>query len=437
VSRSEGKIGHAIESNDSGTGIKVTDNSSLDITDSYTISAWIYKTASLTGTCGEIVQKGNSTNSSNFFLDLCDNSGSDYLGTGFYNAAWKDVYDTTTPIPNNQWTHVAGVFSNSADQFTLYVNGRPIRNDPETSTLVNNNLDTAIFSDSSDNFDFSGRIDELKIYNYARTPAQIAYDFNRGAPLAIYSFDECTGDTAYNSAPAASGGARGLNGTLTYGGTGNTSSGDCTTSASSMRYNGRNGKYSAGLDFDGSNDSVDMNDQNEFDIGPSLTDLPSTLSVSAWIYRDTTGTIDTIVSKYDGINVGTGGWAIGVSSTDDIFMTFDHPLPSVYRVDSAKTITSPGWHHIVATFDRSSVSNTNIYIDGVLDVQNRSGTLSTITDISNSDDFRIGSLSDGSDPFDGQIDEVRFYTYPLSATQVQKLYNDGAAIRFGPSTGSP
>ena len=40
---------------------------------------------------------------------------------------------------------------------------------------------------------YQGKIDQVKLFNYARTQAQIAYDYNRGGPIAHYKFDECRG----------------------------------------------------------------------------------------------------------------------------------------------------------------------------------------------------------------------------------------------------
>jgi len=46
---------------------------------------------------------------------------------------------------------------------------------------------------------FPGKIDHVRIYDYARTPAQIAWDYNRGAPVGWWKFDKGEGLTAYDS----------------------------------------------------------------------------------------------------------------------------------------------------------------------------------------------------------------------------------------------
>jgi hypothetical protein len=39
--------------------------------------------------------------------------------------------------------------------------------------------------------------------------------------------------------------------------------------------------------------------------------------------------------------------------------------------------------------------------------------------------------------FTGNLDDVRVYNYALTAPQVQTLYNENAAVRFGPLIGAP
>jgi len=39
--------------------------------------------------------------------------------------------------------------------------------------------------------------------------------------------------------------------------------------------------------------------------------------------------------------------------------------------------------------------------------------------------------------FSGQIDDVRIYNYALTKQQIQQVFNQGSAVRFGPQTGTP
>jgi hypothetical protein len=43
----------------------------------------------------------------------------------------------------------------------------------------------------------------------------------------------------------------------------------------------------------------------------------------------------------------------------------------------------------------------------------------------------------GAAYYSGQLDDLRVYNYTLTTAQIRTLYNQDAAVRFGPLTGSP
>jgi gliding motility-associated-like protein len=95
----------------------------------------------------------------------------------------------------NTWYHIAGTYDGSFVRY--YVNGCLIVEQPATGNLITNNLLTGIGNMSSGpDEQFYGRIDEVRIWNVARTQAQIANNMNDlptpGAQvglLAYYKFD--------------------------------------------------------------------------------------------------------------------------------------------------------------------------------------------------------------------------------------------------------
>ena len=86
----------------------------------------------------------------------------------------------------------------------------------------------------------SDQIDEARYYNYARTPAQIAWDYNRGKPVGWWKLDDGQGSVALDWSGNKN------HGTLTN----MTPANDWVT-----------GKFNKALDFDGSNDYVDYDRQ--------------------------------------------------------------------------------------------------------------------------------------------------------------------------------
>jgi hypothetical protein len=72
----------------------------------------------------------------------------------------------------NTWYHVAGTYDGSFIRY--YVNGCLIIEQPATGNLITNNLAASIGSQSTTPEQYYGQIDEVRIWNTARTQAQIA-----------------------------------------------------------------------------------------------------------------------------------------------------------------------------------------------------------------------------------------------------------------------
>lgn len=81
-------------------------------------------------------------------------------------------------LQNNTWYHIAGVYNGST--ITYYVNGCPVIQQPATGNMAQQNLSTAIGNISTSPYaeQFIGMIDEVRIWNIARTQAEIAANMN-------------------------------------------------------------------------------------------------------------------------------------------------------------------------------------------------------------------------------------------------------------------
>jgi len=89
------------------------------------------------------------------------------------------------------------------------------------------------------------------------------------------------------------------------------------------------------------------------------------------------------------------------------------------NVASAPISTETNWHHIVGTYDGE---NIKIYVDGTEAAPGDQDT----NDYSNvepyADDYRMQAARCGDDWYlDGRLDDIRFYTYPLTLPEVQYL----------------
>jgi hypothetical protein len=290
-------------------------------------------------------------------------------------------------------------FNDTDYALEIYKNGQRISYTTQTSG------GGTVASDSSYNFgigatpdtgfySFDGYLDEVKIYDYARTPAQIAWDYNKGGPIAYWDFDECAGSVIHDQT------GNGYDGTLHLGTSGVTATGTCAESGSSFWYNGRDGKIDSAGSFDAWED--------DYVVTPSMDASNLTgISLSFWLKS----------SDNDGMVVSWANYRYCKLDSDGAGNHIE------CSVDGGASSVGPNpidgqWHHIVYT---STNNSQVIYMDGV-SRQTNSETLNT----ANSGAVYFGRHSGGGYPFVGQLDEVKIFNYALTPEQVRIEYNNGA-----------
>ena len=84
------------------------------------------------------------------------------------------------------------------------------------------------------------------------------------------------------------------------------------------------------------------------------------------------------------------------------------------------------WHFVVGVYDDAN-NTTKLYIDGEKKASSSSANFGDIKASGNS--LRIGMYG-GSHSFNGKIDEVRLYSRPLSASEIEKLYEVGNGVYY-------
>lgn len=416
-----GKIGKAGNFNGSTNYVRDTSAFSSSLGSNYTIEMWVKTTASASQSLFSLNR--NSNNITNEGILLMNSTGTitfwDYNGSAF---GFDTTQHSTNTINNGTWHHIA--FTKAGTTGKYYIDGI---HDSQPTAANNVTLGTAdlVFGADyrdSDEF-FNGQIDHVRIYNYTRTPAQIAWDYNRGTPVAQWKFDECQGSVAND----ASGNLN--TGTITPGASGTyTSVGTCAaSSASTMWYNGRNGKYNSSLAFDGTDDYVSMNT-------PISTSIPA-VSISFWFkFASYASNANLVFNVMGGGNLYPRIYYTQSTNSLGLQYRIDGSTKPEVTVSSASSKYPTGtWHHYVAVID--AAVGQSVYIDGIK-VASDTQTGSTVTG-SSAQTMRIGNDTNVNTFMNGQIDEVQVYNYPLTATQAKTLFNQGSSTRFGPLTGQP
>ncbi len=424
-----GKFGSALAFDGTDDAIDIENNINFSNTNAFSISAWIYrsdvsgdqeivskKLSSGSGDSGYSIYQWSSGNGGNTCLYAAD-------GTNQYETCTAD--DTTTTL--NEWEHIVVVYDNSSTTgSTIYINGANAEHSayesgsPATVGSISNTNSLCIGSAGSGGADcssvsrhFSGRIDDVRIYSQALTPQQVAYLYNRGEPVAWYKLDECTGTDIHDSSENA------LHGTLEVGASGQTATGDCATNANTPWYNGSDGKYNASLNFDGTDDYVDLGD---------VLDMTSSFSTVGWVKYADLASEAPIINKLGG--VGARDWALGnEGGATGMRITISPDNTNVVTRYADYTLVVGEWVHVAGVYD-ANAQTLNIYINGKLANGSLSGAVPTGI-AATANDVRIGSRESNASYLEGQLDDVRMYNYPLSLAQIQQIMNQGA-VRFGP-----
>jgi hypothetical protein len=395
---STGKHGKGLnfDGTNDNVGNITADGNNLDITNSLTIEAWV-KPSSLTG-FPTIVGKWNSDKQFKLAASL-NGDGKPYIDVSSNGS--DDIYQQTSQaITTTDWNHITGIYiGGSSPSLKMYING--VLSTGTSGGTVPSSLYTAtgpIVIGMEGNNKFSGLIDEVKIYNYARSQKQILTDMNAGNPMsssrstiAHWKFDE-----GYNTVVNNYGnGGIGLSGSF---GAGN--------SAPAWTTDSRSGKS---LSFDGTYDYVSI---------PNNVSLkPSVFSISVWIKPASYGE-----NNYGRIVDIPSGMTLMLSQpTQSVFFSAGQAQPP-----GSNTIALNQWSHVVGTYDGN---NATVYVNGVLQSSWQQGALT-----SNNNPLVIGNLgANGTRHFNGLIDEVKIYNYVLTANDVKQDYNNSATSKIGTS----
>jgi Concanavalin A-like lectin/glucanases superfamily/Galactose oxidase-like, Early set domain/Bacterial Ig domain/Glucodextranase, domain B/Kelch motif len=199
-----GRNGNAVSLDGANDFVNLGNPNSLQLTSSMTISAWI-NSSSFPVDDGAVVSKRSNTEVG-FQLDTTVDRGPRTIGFKLTSSsgALMARYGATA-LQLNQWYHVAGVYNASTQTIDVYLNGQ-LNNGTLLGSVTtsqqnsNSNVNIGQRTGFPGTFNFSGKIDDVRIYNRALTQAEIQTDMNTpvtGAP------SDTTAPTVAITVPAA------------------------------------------------------------------------------------------------------------------------------------------------------------------------------------------------------------------------------------------
>jgi len=437
----QGVLGQALEFDGVDDWVDLANHvSNVEGLSSGTLSAWFKTSASAHASSEDQVifainQNTDPTNN-NMSLAVGENTGSyadESLGfvvvDGGSVTLRIQVRRGTTFFKDGLWHHV--VVSTGGGNNTIYVDGvdqAPYitfqAGDSSTNEFSNisnqDNMSIGVDRRNSSNFgEFTGPIDDVRIYNRALSASEVSRLYQLGA-------------TTHQNVTLESGLAEddGLVGHWTFDGP------DMVSNVADRSGNGNNGSLQGqtstttvrgvlgqALEFDGDDDEVDVGS------GSSLDDLTAGgMTVVAWIKPNTTGEGGTgrIASKRQ---TTVGGWLFFTDNTSSVgAQTVLSGVADANSRGADNAITLGAWNHVVMTYDDNGDRKIRLYSNGSeisYDTQTAGSATPTSDAVGN---MKVGQSADGTNDrnFDGLMDDVRIYNRALSASEVSRLYELGA-----------
>ena len=398
----------------SGTGYVTGSDTGLPSGNSArSASAWINAPAPASGSVSVIYNWGSPTTDQAYGLAIVNSSGTYSL----LNFGWSDDALMNFTFTPNTWIHVASTYDGTTAR--VYLNGVLLGTSPRPNwNTVLNSLVIARDISSSTNDPFTGRIDEVAIFNYVLSATQISNLYHQGnsvyqnviladLPILYYRFGEAPGS------PSA----------VDLSGNGNTGAYQNSPTL---------GASGSGALVDDSDTAVTLDGSSQYISTTSQYTHPQTISEEIWF--------KTVIGYSSGGKlVGFGSSQTGSSSGYDCHIWMDSGGLIRYGVQSSGgplfSIVSPtayndgNWHHAVGTFTANSWL---LYLDSILVAS--STAIAALANYSGYwrfgyDNFTAWTDAPSSSYFQGTLDEGAIYNYVLTPTQVTNHFRAGTPYR--------
>ncbi len=173
-----GVLGQGLDFDGSDDFIDAGADGSLDITGQFTLAGWINWEGTGTGFYQTIVSKETSGAGTDGYYTWLGNDVSNVVGCGVNSGASE--INSVTPLVAGRWYHVVCI--HTATGLELYINGALANSGGSATDPASTGASLRIgktFNPGSGTH-FNGKVDDIRVYNRALTPAEAKQLFNLG-----------------------------------------------------------------------------------------------------------------------------------------------------------------------------------------------------------------------------------------------------------------
>ena len=153
--------------------ITVPDDNTLDISAAITLEAWCYATKNIG--IQNVISKSSSSANNGYIFPRTDNGWSSVIIYFHIADGWKTL---SAPYPSlNAWHHLAATYDGAS--IKLYINGALAASMAQTGAITTNGNPLALGNQTGFSEYFGGYADEMRVWNVARTQAEIQSNMNK------------------------------------------------------------------------------------------------------------------------------------------------------------------------------------------------------------------------------------------------------------------
>ena len=170
----QGKFGSALVFGGTTAGVTVPGGAaSLRLTTGMTLEAWVYPTAAATNWSTVVMKEQPGDLVYTLYAGSPANQPNVYLNTATDASSERGIAGPSA-LPLNTWSHLAGTYDGAT--LRLYLNGVLVASQAVTGAMVSSTGALRIGGNGVWGEYFTGRIDEVRIYNRALSAAEIQRD---------------------------------------------------------------------------------------------------------------------------------------------------------------------------------------------------------------------------------------------------------------------
>ena len=174
-----GKIGNAVQLDGRHDYVDCGNKPGLNVAGPITIAAWMHPTGPGGGNYGRLLDKSSGTNAGDPGYKFYHRAANNYIMTLGITGATRN---TASSIVLNTWNFFG--FVATGTEWRAYINGAVERwEEPALPTAVE--IPLYIGNGAAAERHFEGMLDEVRIYNRALTPAEMAWLSGRTTPFDL------------------------------------------------------------------------------------------------------------------------------------------------------------------------------------------------------------------------------------------------------------